>query len=188
MHSRGAFPALWGIPPPFSYIYRCKHGFNAPIGLNEAIHGLNRLVNQEAARHIGFRNEKGIEIEVHHRPTEIFFRNKGHRNRERQGLFREKSVINNLRNPVDNIFSVKKVLVRFLGVFLFHDFRHHLGRSLLRRGGITYPTTFRLIRPRMPRTRVYARFRGDGKGQYFFISWSRVYLPRVMSAMRGSLR
>ena len=30
----------------------------------------------EASRHIGFRNEKGIEIEVHHRPAEIFFRNK----------------------------------------------------------------------------------------------------------------
>lgn len=29
----------------------------------------------KASRHIGFRNEKGIEIEVHHRPTEIFFRN-----------------------------------------------------------------------------------------------------------------
>ena len=27
-------------------------------------------------RHLGFRNENGIEIEVHHRPAEIFFRNK----------------------------------------------------------------------------------------------------------------
>lgn len=30
----------------------------------------------KASRHISFRNEKGIEIEVHHRPADIFFRNK----------------------------------------------------------------------------------------------------------------
>jgi len=29
----------------------------------------------EVSHHIGFRNEKGIEIEVHHRPTDIPFRN-----------------------------------------------------------------------------------------------------------------
>ena len=43
----------------------------------------------------------------------------------------------------------------------------------------SYPTTFRLIRPSIPRTRIYTRLRGDGKGQYIFISWSRVYLSRL---------
>ena len=43
----------------------------------------------------------------------------------------------------------------------------------------SYPTIFRLIRPNIPRTRVYARLRGDGKGQYVFISWSRGDLSRL---------
>jgi len=42
-----------------------------------------------------------------------------------------------------------------------------------------YPTIFRFTRPCSPRNRIYTRLRGDGKGQYFFISWSGEYLSRL---------
>ena len=53
------------------------------------------------------------------------------------------------------------------------------GRSLPRRRGLPYPTTFRLTLPSSPHTRIYTRLRGDGKGQYIFISWSREYLSKL---------
>lgn len=73
----------------------------------------------KASRHIGFRNEKGIEIEVHHRPTEIFFKNK-----ELQEFFL--SEFENSSLTPEGFFTPS---IRFALVMQLHHLYHHCIRE-----------------------------------------------------------
>lgn len=84
---------------------------------------------------------------------------------------------------VGNNLNIDYVVVKNKPDFIFEqkkESKTYKWRSLLRSSFCQLPIMGKLtILPNIPRTRIYTRFNGDGKGQYIFINWSRVYLSRL---------